>query len=79
MSVGLSIAAVFAILVVLGALGIVVLGGAARSHKKRFEGQVRGFREAGCTCDYTFVEAWGTTNVTRKHHCPVHGRGGKGD
>jgi hypothetical protein len=78
MSVGVSIAAVFAILVVLGVLGIVVARRAVPSGKKRFESHVREFRESGCTCDYTFVEAWGTTNVTRKHDCPVHGRGGKG-
>jgi hypothetical protein len=72
MSVIGAIVCVFVGLVVLGVLGI----GARRSRKDRFDRQVREFRESGCTCDYTFVEAWGTTNVTRKHDCPVHGKRG---
>jgi len=79
MSVIGAIVVVFVILVALGVFGIAVSMAATRSRKDRFESQVRQSRESGCTCDYTFVEAWRTTNVTRKHDCPVHGRGGKRD
>jgi hypothetical protein len=77
MSVVGAIVLVFVLLVVIGVLGIVASGVAVRSRKDRFEDQVRQSRESGCTCDYTFVEAWGgDTNVTRKADCPVHGRRG---
>jgi len=78
MSVGGGIVLVFVLLVAIAVLGIVALRGVGRSSRKRFDMQVREFRESGCTCDYTFVEAWGTTDVTRRYDCPVHGRGGKG-
>jgi hypothetical protein len=76
MSVIGAIVVVFVTLVAIGVLGIVISIAATRSRRNRFESQVREFRQSGCTCDYTFVEAWGTTNVTRRHDCPVHGRKG---
>ncbi len=78
MSVVGAIGFVFFLLVAIGVVGIVVSNAIGRSRRQRFEDQVRQSRESGCTCDYTFVEAWSTTNVTRKYDCPVHGRGGKG-
>jgi hypothetical protein len=68
---------VFVILVAVAVVGIIVFSVVGRSRKNQFENQVRQFRESGCTCDYTFVEAWMSVNVTRRHDCPVHGRGGK--
>jgi hypothetical protein len=76
MSVALGCAIVFVGVVVFAVVGIVVFSIVGRSFRTRFEKQVRQLRESGCTCDYTFVEAWGATNVTRKHDCPVHGRKG---
>jgi hypothetical protein len=67
---------VFGIVIVVAVLAYVVARSAVRSGRNRYERQVREFRESGCTCDYTFVEAWGTTDVTRRHDCPVHGKKG---
>ena len=78
MSVVSAIIFVFVVLVAIGAFGIVISVAVTRSRRSRFEKRVSELRQSGCTCDYTFVEAWGTTNITRKHDCPVHGRGGKG-
>jgi len=66
----------FVIVVVCAFLAYVVSRIAIRSGRSRYERRIREFRDSGCTCDYTFVEAWGTTDVTRRCDCPLHGKKG---